>query len=281
MTLQSTKFINSLVSILGVFVLFYAAFVLLIYIFQSHFIFFPEKNLNQNPTDVGLDFEDVNFTSSDGVKLHGWFISVKNSIGVLLFCHGNAGNISHRLESIQTFTRLGLNVFIFDYRGYGQSQGKMTESGSYLDVTAAWNYLIKTKNLDPQNMVIFGRSLGGSIATWLAQNNNQAALIIESTFTSTRDMAVKHYPFLPVRLLLKFDFQTINYIQKVKSPILIIHSENDEIVPISQGQKLFVTAKEPKEFLKIQGGHNDGFFVSEPEYSQKLNLFVKKYLGTK
>jgi uncharacterized protein len=272
---------NSLVSILGVFVLIYAALVLLIYIFQSHFIFFPEKSLNQTPTDVGLDFEDVNFSSSDNVKLHGWFISVKNSIGVLLFCHGNAGNISHRLESIQIFSRLGLNVFIFDYRGYGQSQGKMTENGAYLDAKAAWNYLTQIKNFNPNNIIIFGRSLGGSIATKIALNNDQAALIIESTFTSAKDMAAKHYPFLPVRLLLKYNFQTIDYIQNVKSPILIIHSENDEIVPFSQGQKLFETASEPKEFLKIHGGHNDGFFVSEPEYSQKLNLFMKKYLCTK
>ena len=253
----------------------YACLVAILSIFQAKFIYFPQRQLDATPEAIGLVYETVHFETSDGIKLSAWFIPAQNARGVVLFCHGNAGNISHRLDSINIFNRLGLSVFIFDYRGFGQSQGATTEQGTYLDAEAAWDYLIKKKQ---QNIFIFGRSLGGAIATWLAQHNTPTALIIESTFTSTRDVAAKFYPFLPVRLFLRFKYNAKKYIQQVNCPVLIIHSRNDELIPFNHGRQLFETANEPKEFLEIQGSHNDGFYVSGKLYQEGLDRFISQQI---
>ena len=245
---------------------------------QSSFIYYPERDLTSDPRDIGLPFENVSFETNDGLRLSGWFVPKDDSRGVLLFCHGNAGNISHRLDSIQIFHQLGLDVFLFDYRGYGQSEGKPTEQGTYKDAEAAWWYLIEERQVKPNEVIIFGRSLGGAVASWLAQSRTPGGLILESTFTSLPDIAAKLYPYLPVKLLLRFKYATAKYLSTVDCPVLIIHSRDDEMMPYSQGQRLFAVANEPKSFLEISGTHNEGFMTSSRRYETGLNDFISEYI---
>jgi len=268
-----------LLSIVRVLVAAYVGFAVILMVFQSRFIYFPERGIYVTPDEIGLSYEPVRFEASDGVELAGWWIPAEQSRGVVLFCHGNAGNISHRLESIQVFHRLGLDTFIFDYRGYGQSEGRTTERGTYRDAEAAWRYLVEDRQIDPAKIVVFGRSLGGTIAAWLAQDHPPKALILESTFTSVRDIAAQLYPYLPVRLMSRFKYSAIDYIRRVNCPVLIVHSRDDEMIPFSHGQRLFEAANEPKEFLQIRGSHNEGFIVSADRYYNLLGFFISEHLG--
>ena len=250
---------------------------LILLVFQSSFVYFPEREVSATPGNLGLRFEDVTFESGDGVMLTGWFIPADRGRGVILFCHGNAGNISHRLESIHIFNRLGFATFIFDYRGYGKSGGKPTENGTYLDAESAWNYLVDERGIRAGEITVFGRSVGGAIASWLAAGKNPAALIVESAFTSVRDIAGDLYPYLPVRLLSRIKYSTIEYIKDVDSPILVVHSRDDEIIPFSHGERLFDAAGENAEFLVIRGGHNDGFIESGSLYMDGLDRFLSEH----
>ena len=261
--------------IIGLFV----GLMILLAIFQSRFIYFPSRDIAITPDSVGLSYWDISFKSLDGNELSAWFIPAENPRGVVLFCHGNAGNISHRLDSIQIFYNLNLSTFIFDYRGYGKSNGKPTEKGTYLDAESAWQHLIEKQKINPEDIILFGRSLGGTIASWLAKQHTPKALIIESTFTSIPDMAAKLYPFLPVKLLARFKYNALDYIQQAHCPVLIIHSRNDEMIPFSHGQRLFQKANEPKQLLEIQGTHNEGFLISEKFYINGLDSFISKYTG--
>lgn len=254
----------------------YLAFAGFLFIFQSHHIYYPERVLSVTPHSIGLQFESVSFETTDGVLLSGWFVPSESARGVILFCHGNAGNISHRLDSIQIFHQLGLDVFIFDYRGYGQSEGKPTEQGTYKDAEAAWRYLIEERQVNPNEVIIFGRSLGGAVASWLAQSHTPGGLILESTFTSLPDIAAGLYPYLPVRLLLRFEYNTAEYLGGVDCPVLIVHSRDDEIMPFNHGQQLLESAKEPKKFLEITGTHNNGFITSGKRYEDGLNTFISQ-----
>lgn len=252
----------------------YVLIVIIMWLFQSHLVYFPRREIEATPDRAGLAFESVNFTTADGVRLTGWYIASDNADDVLLFCHGNAGNISHRLESIGIFNRLGLSVFIFDYRGYGQSQGKPNEEGTYIDAVAARDYLIKERRIDPGRIIIFGRSLGGAVAAWLAKERSPRALILESSFTSIPDMGAETYPFFPVRLLSRFGYDTREYVKKVKCPVLIVHSRDDDLVSFHHGQELFEAANEPRKFLEIGGSHNEGFLISGDDYQKGLRSFI-------
>ena len=254
----------------------YLAFAGFLFIFQSHYIYYPERVLSVTPHSIGLQFESVSFETTDGVQLSGWFVPSESARGVILFSHGNAGNISHRLDSIQIFHQLGLDVFIFDYRGYGQSEGKPTEQGTYKDAEAAWRYLIEERQVKPNEVIIFGRSLGGAVASWLAQSHTPGGLILESTFTSLPDIAAGLYPYLPVRLLLRFEYNTAEYLGRVDCPVLIVHSRDDEIMPFNHGQRLFESAKEPKKFLETTGTHNNGFITSGKRYEDGLHTFISQ-----
>jgi fermentation-respiration switch protein FrsA (DUF1100 family) len=253
----------------------------IVYFLQAQLVYFPNIGggfSGSTPSDRGLKYEDVNFKTSDGLQLHGWYVSEGLGRGVVLFFHGNAGDISHRLDSIAFFHRLGYSVFIIDYRGYGRSEGKPDEPGTYRDAEAAWRYLIEDRAIDPGKIIIFGRSLGASIATWLASQTNAAALIIESAFTSAPDLGRHHYWYLPVRALARIHYDTRSYIQGVSAPTLVIHSADDEIVPFVHGKELFEHANEPKAFVELQGGHNDGFLVSRALYTEALGEFLETYV---
>ena len=255
----------------------YAVISIYIYYMQSNLIYYPNmpgRDLAASPEDIGLAYEDVEFTSEDGVRLHGWFIPSRDTEATLLFFHGNAGNISHRLDSISLFNQLGLNVFIIDYRGYGRSEGKITERGSYRDAEAAWNYLVDDRGIDDERIIVFGRSLGASIAAWLASKHTPSALIIESGFSSVASMGHRIYPFLPIRLLTRFRYDTKQYVKSINCPVLIVHSKDDDIIPYEEGLEIFDAAPEPKQLLKIHGGHNDGFMVSGSRYLDGLRDFI-------
>ena len=250
-----------------------------IYFIQSSLLYYPDmpgRNLATSPENIGLTYQNIELITEDNIKLHGWFIPNDKTKETVLFFHGNAGNISHRLESIEIFHRLGLNVFIIDYRGYGQSEGKTTEKGTYRDAEAAWNYLNKTRGISGQQIIIFGRSLGASIATWLANKYTPAGLIIESGFTSVASMGQRLYPFLPIRWLTHFRYDTRQYVKNVSCPVMIAHSSDDEIIPYAEGLEIFQTAPEPKIFLDMRGGHNDGFIVSGSDYIDGLRSFINQ-----
>lgn len=279
--IMKRKALRMIWSIVLIVVCSYIGFMGLIFLLQPRFIYFPDRGIYETPDRAGLSYEAVSFEAADGVKLSGWFVPAERSRGVVLFCHGNAGNITHRLASILIFHRLGLSTFIFDYRGYGASEGKPSEKGTYLDAEAAWRYLTEKRNLPPTGIVLFGRSLGGAIAARLAQDHRPKALIVESTFISVPDIAANLYPFLPVRLLSRFDYNAREYIKRVDCPVLVIHSTGDDIIPFAHGRRLFEAAKEPKEFLEITGTHNDGFVTSAKIYEEGLDAFISGYLGPK
>jgi len=253
----------------------YAGLCLALFLFQARLVFLPSRTLAASPARIGLDYEDVWLQTADGIRVHGWYIPQPQARGTLLFFHGNAGNIGDRLESIGIFHRLGLNTLIIDYRGYGKSEGTPGEKGSYSDAEAAWRHLVDARRIPPQKVVIFGRSMGGGVASWLAARVAPAGLILESTFTSVPDMAAKVYPFFPVRLLARIRLDAKASLPGVHAPVLVIHSADDEIVPIAHGRSLFDAAPEPKRFLELRGGHNDAFLVSREIYLAGLSGFMQ------
>lgn len=265
--------INLLIGATLVYLLVLAA----VYFNQSRLLFLPNmpsRELIMTPARYGLAHEDVRLETEDGVALHGWFVPVADATRTVLFFHGNAGNISHRLDSIAVFVRLGLQVLIIDYRGYGASAGKPSEIGTYRDATAAWRYLTVTRGIDSERVVLFGRSLGGAVAIELATRVTPGALIVESSFTSVPEMAAELYPLLPVRWLARLHYRSLDRISAVACPVMVLHSEHDEIIPFAHGRQLYQAAPEPKAFFAMRGGHNDGFVASGEDYLQALRQFV-------
>ncbi len=246
------------------------------YLQQPLMTFFPDATIDQTPKEWGLRYEDVLLDTEDGVRLHGWHIPHHGSKQTLLFFHGNAGNISHRGDTIEIFHRLGLNVFIFDYRGYGKSHGKPDEKGVYKDARAAWHYLVNEREGRPKDIILFGRSLGGAVATELAADVQPGGLILESTFSSARDVANAVFPVLSRLIFLRYDFDAAKHIKRVRSPVLVLHSPDDEVIPFHLGEKVFQGANEPKSFVKMRGGHNSGVFMSQPGYGRALGAFVSR-----
>ena len=237
----------------------YGLLIAVVYFMQGRMLYLsgvPGRTLTMTSIDVGMDYQDVSIKTADGVTLHGWFI-VGRSSQVLLFFHGNAGNISHRLDSIRQFQDLGLSVLIIDYRGYGQSGGRTTEKGIYRDADAAWRYLTMDRGVSASKIVIFGRSLGASAASWLATQHQPLALIVESSFTSVPDIARELYPWLPVRWLTRLSHATIDYVRDVRCPVLVAHSRDDEIIPFHHGETIFASANEPRTLLTLRGTHNE------------------------
>lgn len=256
----------------------YAVLCIGVYFFQDKLVYFPDRQIEATPKLIGLAYEPVTLSTEDGLRLSAWFVPVEPARGVLLFCHGNAVNISHLLDSVQIFYRLGLSTLVFDYRGYGQSEGTPSEQGTYQDAEAAWRYLVEQQGIELNRIIIYGHSLGGSVASWLGSQHPSAALVIDSSFTSVADVGAAVYRYLPVRLLSRFQYNTRENLQKVRSPVLIIHSREDELIPYSHGLELFRSAPDPKAFLEITGDHNSGFLTSGSRYTEGLQGFLDKYL---
>jgi fermentation-respiration switch protein FrsA (DUF1100 family) len=242
---------------------------LLLYYLQPVLLYYPLREVLHTPDDIGLEFENVLLETSDKVQLSAWYVPAQNAKFTILLCHGTGGNMVHRLDSINLFCEMGLNCFIFDYRGYGQSHGKTSEQGTYNDAEAAYRWLTDVKKVPPNKIIIFGRSLGGSIAVHLAANVPARSLVVESSFTTYADIGQKLYPYLPVRLGAMFRYATIENIKNVPYPILIIHSRDDERVPFEFGVQLYEAANDPKQFVEISGSHNSGFLVSKEIYKDR------------
>jgi fermentation-respiration switch protein FrsA (DUF1100 family) len=273
------KLQNTLIHIGIIVIIVYSVFLIVMYFKQDSLLYFPDKEIWQTPKDVGLGYEEIYFKAKDGITISGWYIPAENEKGIILFCHGNAGNISHRLDSIKIFNSLNLSVLIFDYRGYGKSEGKPYEIGTYLDAEAAWDYLVNFKEKSPDRIILFGRSLGAAIAAEIALRKNPAGLIIESSFTSVPDIGTKFYPWIPVKLISRFKYSTIDKIGLIRCPKLIIHSHEDEIIPFEHAKSIYERAFPPKDFLEIKGGHNEGFLISGNTYTEGLKRFLDKCLN--
>jgi fermentation-respiration switch protein FrsA (DUF1100 family) len=267
--------------LLAIAVIAYVLLGVMLHVMQERMVFLaglPGRALEATPRDVGFEFDDVHVETADGVLLHGWYVHAQEPRGTVLFLHGNAGNISHRLDSIAIFRDLGFNVFIIDYRGYGRSEGRPSEQGTYRDAEAAWQHLVAARGEAPASIVIFGRSIGGAVAAWLAARHRAAALIVESSFTSAVDMARRLYPFMPVRLLSRLDYPVVDYLASVASPVLIVHSRDDEIIPFAMGKALYEAAPAPKAFLELSGDHNMGFLLSLDRYREGLGRFIADHV---
>lgn len=269
------KILTGIASVIAVAAIIYLFLLLYKFLAQSNEVFHPRKKITLTPFDIRLYFEEVSFKSSDGINLSGWFVPVRNSRGAMLVFHGKGENISNGLRLIDYIRRkIGLTVFIIDYRGYGKSEGRPTERGTYLDARAAWEYLTGPRKIKPQNIIIFGRSLGGPIAAWLAREVKPGALILDSTFTSVKNLAAQIYPYMPVRKFLRFNYPTIEYLKEITIPVLIIHSSEDDYIPYSHAVRLYNAAKEPKQFLKIEGKHDNNYIKSEKTYIEGIKYFI-------
>jgi hypothetical protein len=259
----------------------YGALLLALYVGQAGLLYLPElpsRELAATPREVGLAYEDVRLETADGVGLHGWYLPARDARATLLFFHGNAGNVSHRLDSLRIFHGLRLNVLIFDYRGYGRSEGRPTEEGTHRDALAAWRHLVEQRGEPPQRIVLFGHSLGAALAAWLAAREQPGAVILESAFTSVPDLAAELYWWLPARALARLDYATLEYVREIRSPLLVAHSRDDEIIPYRHGRALYEAAHAPKTFLELRGDHNAGFLISGDDYLRGLDAFLVAHL---
>lgn len=250
------------------------------YIFYSRienfFVFFPDRTHDFTPERFGLTYRDVFFETGDGKRLHGWFFPSPGNPPVILFCHGNAGNISHRLENVRLLVDRGLQVFIFDYRGYGKSTGRPSEAGIYKDGLGAYDYLVKKAGIPPGRIIAFGRSLGAAVAIEVALGREVKSLVMESAFTSTKDMAKTMFPFNVLSPLLPAHYGNLSKISYLDIPKLFFHGREDGIVPFFMGRELFAAANPPKFFYALDGaGHNDTYIVGGINYFDALELFVR------
>ncbi len=241
---------------------------------EARMIYYPNRQIDQTPDQLGLQYENITLTTSDNLRINGWFLPVRGGAKrtVLLF-HGNAGNISHRFDKLAVLRDLGVDTFIIDYRGYGRSEGKPDEPGTYRDARAAYDYLVTQRKVAPRSIVVYGESLGSAIAADLATKVDLGGLILEEAFTSIGDVGQKMFPFFPVRWLVQNKYDTLAKMPRIKVPLLIFHSRDDEIFNIRHAQRLFAAANDPKQLVELRGHHNDAFLVSAPTYHDALQKF--------
>ena len=266
--------INFMLRIVFIIVVLVLPFLFIRYL-EKKTLYYPEQTIEATPKDITLNYEEVAIVTKDSIQISGWFIPSANARATIIFSHGNAGNISHRLEKIMAFNKLNLNVLIFDYRGYGKSKGSPSEKGLYLDAEAVYSYLINKKRIPQEKIIAYGESLGGAVVIDLASRHSLGGIITEGCFTSVKDMAKKIFPFIPT-FIYSSKYNSLEKIKNIKSPKLIFHSIDDEIVPFEQGRKLFGAASEPKEFAELKGGHNEAFFISHGIFIEKIEGFVRR-----
>lgn len=256
----------------------YAAICLLVWVFQRRLTYFPSKGLARTPADVGLAAEELAVTTSDGVTLHGWRFPNEDAVGELVYCHGNAGNVADRLVHTEAFLEMGLAVTLFDWRGYGRSEGSPSEEGLYRDVDAVWRWLVQEAGVAPGRLVVYGESLGGGPAIELATEREIGALVLEACFTSLPDLGADVYPWLPVRPLARERYASEEKLAEIDVPVLVVHSPADEIVPFSHAEALAAAAPHA-ELLATEAGHNDGGFLRRPRWRERVETFVHSALG--
>lgn len=243
---------------------------------ESFFIYFPQSHFDFSPEEFRLQYKEAHFHTEDDNQLHGWFFPSEKDGPVILHFHGNAGNISHRLDLVQPFLRKGLSVFLVDYRGFGKSSGRPSEPGLYKDGLAAWSYLVEKERIAPERIILHGHSIGAAIAIEVALQKKVRSLVIESAFTSTKDMAKTMALFALFSPVFPAHYNNLEKIPRVSAPKLVIHGERDEIVPFAMGQKLFEAAASPKSFYPVKdAGHNDVFLVGGEKYFEAFAEFAR------
>ena len=252
----------------------------LIYFTQDSLVFQPamDRGFQATPASIGLHFESLTLATDDGEKLDGWHLPARPGSparGLVILFHGNAGNISHRLDYLRMFHDLGFAALIIDYRGSGRSSGKASEEGSYVDAATAWRHASEVLGYPAERIVLFGESLGGAVAAQLAAARKPGALVVASTFTSMPDLGAEIYPWLPIRLLARIRYDSRERLTHVRSPVLVIHSRQDDIIPFAHGERLFAAAMDPKRFLEIAGGHNEGFVFGRDVWIRQFDDFLR------
>ncbi|MBF0448757.1 MAG: alpha/beta fold hydrolase [Magnetococcales bacterium] len=240
---------------------------------QDAQVFPSPKGWSVTPEQWGMHYETVPL-NSDSHRLINWWIPADPAQPVVLFFHGNGENIEGTESHVRLFKKLGLSVFLLDYRGYGLSDGQSSELGTKQDGEAAWRYLVEEQGISPQRIIFYGHSLGGAVAVSVAMDHPPGKLILEGAFTSIPDRGAQLYPYLPVRLLARIHYPTADRLPQLKVPILIIHSKNDEVIPVSHGKKLFDRAQEPKWFYQTGGRHYSGFSTAGDHSEQILRTFI-------
>ena len=263
------------------FVVFYLAILIYVYFSQDSLFFYPSKEHQISPDELNIEYQDLYLKHDNGEKINAWYfeppITNENQIErTIIFCHGNAGNISGRLETVQFLLQFDLNILLFDYRGYGKSDGVPSEEKMYQDAKLCYEFLIHEKKMSPTEIIIFGRSLGGAVAVDLAAQVKCGGLVVESSFNSSLDIAKKSFPYLPVGLLMKYKFDSSIKIKKINCPVLVGHSPEDEIIPFQLGVNLYEAAISPKEFYELSCGHNDREYYSDEIYREKLNKILNQ-----
>ena len=257
----------------------YLAAALMVFLMQGRLIYFPTREMLGDPGQYKLPYQDVALRTSDGLVLYAWYVPPPAADGpVVLHCHGNGGNISYRLDLIQVLRNAGAGVLAFDYRGYGHSEGVPDEQGTYRDAQAAWDFLTKITGIPPERIFVHGQSLGGGVAAELAERVKPAGLILDSTFTSLSDRGAELFWFLPVRLLARYRYPTIDRLAGLSCPVLIFHSPSDEVIPFRHGRRLFEAAHEPKRFVELTGDHNSCYEISGEVYTRAIRDFMHDYV---
>jgi fermentation-respiration switch protein FrsA (DUF1100 family) len=250
---------------------------------EQHFLYFPEASYAATPARVNLDYEEITFSATDATQLHGWLVPGQTEAPAVLFCMGNAGNISHRLETLQLLHQLGVTVFIFNYRGYGTSEGRASEAGTYSDIAGAMAFL-NDRGWPAERIILFGRSLGAAVSLEGSLRTTPAGLIMEAPFTSIEAMGRHHYSLLNSLLgwLISAKYNNLAKIAELEAPLLIIHGKNDNICPPSMAEELYARAPQEKQILWIpEAGHNDGFVVGGERYRDTLKQVIYSWTGFK
>ena len=252
---------------------------LFLVIFEKHFIYYPAAAVDLTPKALGQPFDEVVIDVEPGVKIHGWFIkaATESSVATILFSHGNAGNIADRIDRVQSLRSLGVDFLLYDYRGYGKSTGDTDEEGTYRDGRAAYDYLVKSRQIDPGHIVLMGESLGCAVSIQLALERKAAGLVIEAPFASIAHMANAVYPFLPLGSFIRTRYENVKKIPQLKMPLLVVQGTKDEVIPVAQGRMVFDAAPEPKRYLAIEGAHhNDVYLIGGEGYRRALGEFIRQ-----
>ena len=250
---------------------------------EKGLIFFPIRELEATPEEYQLNYADIFFPAADGIRLHGWFVPSSNPKvnTTLLWFHGNAGNISHRLENLALLHRfLDISIFIFDYREFGLSAGHISKAGTYLDARGAWSYLVEERGIAPGDILLFGRSLGTALAVDLASVEDCLGVVLEAAFTSSQDMLRRYFFGTIPAELTQSSYDNLGKIHLIRAPLLFIHGEYDEAIPLAMAQRLYESARAPKDFHVVVGsGHNDTYVLGGSGYFQQWRAFLVECLA--
>ncbi len=267
-----------LLQILGIVAVSYAVVVLLMWLTQDRLVYFPQiaGSATMTPAALRLPYENLRIATADGETLAAWWIPAADAKGAVLVLHGNAGSIADRLDYVQPFHAMAYSVLLVDYRGYGASTGKPTEAGTYADAQAAWRWLTEQRGLQPAQIVVLGESLGGAVAADLAARVQPGALLLVAAFTSATDLGSEIYPWLPVRLISRYRYDTLAQLRRYGGPVMVAHSRDDEIVPFAHGQRLYTAVSGSNKLLEMRGGHNDAFLFGRPEWTQAVAEFLSR-----